>query len=341
MLIFKMKEELGGIPSEITLFIMDPIDPIRYPTLVLALGGNALIRPGETGTLAEQYARIREAMTHAADLVEAGFATVLTHGNGPMVGQLLLQMDCARALVPPMPLFISDADTEGSLGYLIQQCLVNELRRRGGKRGVATLITQVVVASDDPAFNAPDKPIGPFYTPGEVARLQRERGWRLFEDAGRGWRRVVPSPRPLTVVEQDIISYLLRGGFVVIAAGGGGVPVVRQEGGDLTGVEAVIDKDRTAAVLAREITADVLIFLTAVDYAYLDYRQADQRPLKTLTAAEARKYLEAGHFAPGSMGPKIDAAVDFLSRGGKRVLITQTASLARALQGQTGTHIFP
>ena len=336
-----MKEELGEIPSEIILFIMDPIDPVRYPTLVLALGGNALIRPGETGTLAEQYARIREAMTHAADLVEAGFATVLTHGNGPMVGQLLLQMDCARALVPPMPLFISDADTEGSLGYLIQQCLVNELQRRGDKRGVATVITQVVVASDDPAFSAPDKPIGPFYTQGEAARLQREQDWHLAEDAGRGWRRVVPSPRPLTVVEQDIISYLVHGGFVVIAAGGGGVPVVRQEGGDLTGVEAVIDKDRTAAVLAREITADLLIFLTAVDYAYLDYRQADQRPLKTLTAAEARKYLEAGHFAPGSMGPKIDAAVDFLSRGGKRVLITQTASLARALQGQTGTHIFP
>ena len=323
------------------LLQMMPIDPVRYPTLVLALGGNALIRPGESGTLEEQYARVRQAMAYTADLVAAGFACVLTHGNGPMVGQLLLQMDCARALVPPMPLFISDADTEGSLGYLIQQCLVNELRRRGQTRGVATVITQVVVDSADPAFSAPDKPIGPFYHKGEVERLQTERGWRLAEDAGRGWRRVVPSPRPLTVVEQGVISYLLRGGFIVIAAGGGGVPVVRREGGDLVGVEAVIDKDRTAAVLAREIAADLLIFLTAVDYVYLDYQKSSQRPVETLTAAAAQKYLEAGHFAPGSMGPKMEAAIDFLSRGGKRVLITQPESLALALQGHAGTHIFP
>ncbi len=320
---------------------MAPIDPVRYPTLVLALGGNALIRPGEQGTLAEQHRRISQAMAYCADLVTAGFTAVLTHGNGPMVGQLLLQMECARALVPPMPLFISDADTEGSLGYLLQQCLVNELQRRGGQRGVATVITQVVVAADDPAFSAPDKPIGPFYTPGEAARLHREQGWHLAEDAGRGWRRVVPSPRPLTVVEQEIIAYLVQGGFVVIAAGGGGVPVVRQEGGDLTGVEAVIDKDRTAAVLAREIAADLLIFLTAVEFAYLDYQKPGQRPLTTLTAAAAQALLEAGHFAAGSMGPKIEAAVDFLSRGGQRVLITQPETLAQALQGRTGTHILP
>ena len=320
---------------------MIPIDPVRYPTLVLALGGNALIRPGEPGTLAEQYRRISQAMAHTADLITAGFAAVLTHGNGPMVGHLLLQMECARALVPPMPLFISDADTEGSLGYLIQQCLVNELQRRGDKRGVATVITQVVVAADDPAFDAPDKPIGPFHPHGEVERLQRERGWLLAEDAGRGWRRVVPSPRPLTVVEQEIISYLLHGGFIVIAAGGGGVPVIRQANGDLVGVEAVIDKDRTAAVLAREIAANLLIFLTAVEYVYLDYQKPGQRLLKTLTATEAQRYLEAGHFAPGSMGPKIEAAIDFLSRGGKRVLITQAETLAQALQGHTGTHIFP
>jgi carbamate kinase len=319
---------------------MVPIDPVRYPTLVLALGGNALIRPGDAGTLEEQYRRISEAMAHTADLVTAGFAIVLTHGNGPMVGNLLLQMECARALVPPMPLFMSDADTEGSLGYLIQQCLVNELHRRGRTRGVATVITQVVVAADDPAFNAPDKPIGPFYTAAEVERLTTERGWRLAEDAGRGWRRVVPSPRPLTVVEQDIISYLLHGGIIVIAAGGGGVPVIRQEGGDLKGVEAVIDKDRTAAVLAREIAADLLIFLTAVEYVFLDYGKPSQRPLKTLDAAQTRKYLEAGHFAPGSMGPKMEAALDFLSQGGQRVLITQPETLAQALQGHTGTHIF-
>ncbi len=320
---------------------MIPLDPVRYPTLVLALGGNALIRPGEAGTLEEQYRRICEAMAHTAGLVTAGFACVLTHGNGPMVGHLLLQMDCARALVPPMPLFISDADTEGGLGYLIQQCLVNELRRRGLKRGVATVVTQVVVDAADPAFSAPDKPVGPFYPAGEAARLEKEQGWRLAEDAGRGWRRLVPSPRPLTVVEQEIISYLWRGGFIVIAAGGGGVPVVREADGDLVGVEAVIDKDRTAAVLARETAADLLIFLTAVDRVYLDYGKPEQRPLESLSAAEAQKYLEARHFPPGSMGPKMEAAIDFLKRGGKRVLITQPETLSEALQGQAGTHIFP
>jgi carbamate kinase len=268
---------------------MIPIDPVRYPKLVMALGGNALIRPGEPGTLEEQYRRISQAMAHTADLVTAGFASVITHGNGPMVGHLLLQMECARALVPPMPLFISDADTEGSLGYLIQQCLVNALRRRGRKQGVASVITQVVVAADDPAFLAPDKPIGPFYVAAEAERLQAERGWQLAEDAGRGWRRVVPSPRPLTIIEQDIISYLLQGGFIVIAAGGGGVPVVRGPDGDLIGVEAVIDKDRSAAVLARETAADLLIFLTAVAYAYADYQQPQPRPLPKLSAAEAQK----------------------------------------------------
>jgi len=320
---------------------MIPIDPVSYPKLVLALGGNALILPGEPGTLEEQYRRISQAMAPTADLVTAGFASVITHGNGPMVGQLLLQMECARALVPPMPLFISDADTEGGLGYLIQQCLVNELRRRGQERGVVTVVTQVVVSAADPAFLAPDKPIGPFYTADEAERLQTERGWLLAEDAGRGWRRLVPSPRPLTIIEQDIISYLLRGGIIVIAAGGGGVPVIRQPNGDLLGVEAVIDKDRAAAVLAREIAADLLIFLTAVAYVYLDYGQPGQRALQTLNCAEARKYWYDGHFASGSMGPKIEAAIDFLTQGGRRVLITQPENLAAALEGRTGTHIFP
>jgi carbamate kinase len=320
---------------------MIPIDPARYPKLVLALGGNALIRPGEAGTLEELRGRISQAMTPTADLVTAGFASVITHGNGPMVGHLLLQMECARATTPPMPLFMCDADTEGSLGYLIQQCLVNELHRRGRERGVVTVVTQVEVSPDDPAFGAPDKPIGPFYPADEAARLQTERGWQLLEDAGRGWRRVVPSPRPLSIIEQDIISYLLRGGIIVIAAGGGGVPVIRRPNGDLMGVEAVIDKDRASAVLAREIGADVLIFLTAVEYAYADYGRPGQRPLERLNSSEAFKYLEGGHFPPGSMGPKVESALDFLSQGGRRVLITQPESLPAALQGRTGTHIFP
>jgi carbamate kinase len=320
---------------------MIPIDPLRYPKSVIALGGNALIRPGEPGTLEEQRGRISQAMAQTADLVASGFASVITHGNGPMVGHLLLQMECARGLVPPMPLFILDADSEGGLGYLIQQCLVNELHRRGKERGVVTVVTQVVVSEDDPAFLAPDKPIGPFYPAEEAKRLQTERGWHLLEDAGRGWRRVAPSPRPLTIIEQEVISYLLQGGIIVIAAGGGGVPVIRRPDGDLIGVEAVIDKDRASAVLAREITADLLVFLTAVEHVYLDYLTPWQRPLLTLTCAEAGRYLRQGHFAPGSMGPKIESAVDFLSRGGRRVLITQPESLAQALLGRTGTHIFP
>jgi carbamate kinase len=309
--------------------------------LVMALGGNALIRPDEPGTLEEQRRRIGQVMAPTADLVMAGFTPLITHGNGPMVGHLLLQMECARALVPPMPLFISDADTEGSLGYLIQQCLGNELYRRSQERGVVTVVTQVEVAADDPAFGAPDKPIGPFYPPGEAARLQSERGWQLVEDAGRGWRRVVASPRPVTIIEQGIISYLLRGDIIVIAAGGGGVPVIRQSNGDLIGVAAVIDKDRTAALLARQISADLLIFLTAVEYVYADFLKPGQRPLLTLTCAEAQHYLQTGHFAAGSMGPKIESALDFLSQGGRRVLITQPESLAEALKGHTGTHILP
>jgi carbamate kinase len=321
---------------------MIPIDPVRYPKLVIALGGNALIRPEEAGTLEEQRRRISQAMAQTADLVTSGFASVITHGNGPMVGHLLLQMECARDTVPPMPLFMCDADTEGGLGYLIQQCLVNELHRRGKERGVVTVITQVVVSAGDPAFRAPDKPIGPFYPAGEAARLRTERGWHLAQDAARGWRRMVPSPRPLTIIEQDIISYLLKGGIIVIAAGGGGVPVVRLTGGDLVGVEAVIDKDRASAVLAREIAADLLIFLTAVEYVYLDYGKPQQRPLPTLDAAAARRHLQEGHFAPGSMGPKMESALDFLSQGGgRRVLITQPETLAEALRGRTGTHIFP
>ncbi len=319
---------------------MIPIDSVRYPKLVLALGGNALVRPGESGTLEEQRRRISRAMAPTADLVKAGFTLVITHGNGPMVGHLLLQMECARAQVPPMPLFISDADTEGSLGYLIQQCLRNELLRRGRKQGVVTVITQVVVAADDPAFAAPDKPIGPFYAAAEAESLRTERGWQLMEDAGRGWRRAVPSPRPVTIVEQEVISYLLQGGIVVIAAGGGGVPVVRRPDGELTGVEAVIDKDRAAAVLAREISADLLVMLTAVPYVYADFGRPTERPLPQLSAAAARRYLQEGHFPPGSMGPKMEAALDFLAQGGRRVLITQPESLAAALRGETGTHIF-
>jgi carbamate kinase len=318
---------------------MYPIEPCRYPKLVIALGGNALIRPGEAGTLPEQYERISQAMAATAAMLSAGFQAVITHGNGPVVGHLLLQMECAHNLVPPMPLFICDADSEGSLGYLIQQCLVNELRRLGRQTGVATVITQVLVAAADPAFQNPDKPIGPFYAAQEADRFQAERGWQMREDAGRGWRRLVPSPQPLDIIEQEVISYLLAGGFMVIAAGGGGVPVIRQSNGDLRGVEAVIDKDRASAVLGRAIGADGLIILTAVEQVYADYGKPGQRPLPNLSREEARRYLDEGQFAPGSMAPKIEAALDFLAGGGRRVLITRPENLPEALTGRTGTHM--
>jgi carbamate kinase len=318
---------------------MQPINPSRYPKLVLALGGNALILPGEAGTLEEQYGRISRAMAAVADMLTTGFQAVITHGNGPVVGHLLLQMECAQNIVPPMPLFICDADSEGSLGYLIQQCLTNELRRRGCQPKVATVITQVLVEETDPAFGNADKPIGPFYSAQEAERYQGERGWRLREDAGRGWRRVVPSPQPLEIIEQEVISYLLQGGIMVIAAGGGGVPVIRRPDGDLRGVEAVIDKDRAAAVLGRAIGADLLVFLTAVEHVYLDYRKPGQRPLTILGSGEARRYFQEGQFAPGSMAPKIEAALDFLAGGGRRVLITRPENLPEALAGRTGTHM--
>ncbi len=318
---------------------MLPINPTRYPKLIIALGGNALIRPGETGTLEQQYERISQAMAATANMLTAGFQTVITHGNGPLVGHLLLQMECAHNLVPPMPLFICDADSEGSLGYLIQQCLVNELQRRSCATGVATLITQVLVSETDPAFRNPDKPIGPFYSAQESERFQKERGWQMGEDAGRGWRRLVPSPQPLGIIEQKIISYLLQGGIIVIAAGGGGVPVIRRPNGDLQGVEAVIDKDRASAVLGRAINADLLVFLTAVEYVFLDYLRPGQRPLTDLSCEEAKKYLQDGQFGAGSMAPKIEAALDFMGGGGRRVLITSPESLPEALAGRTGTHM--
>jgi carbamate kinase len=311
----------------------------KPPIAVVALGGNALIRQGEKGEVEEQLRHIRESVLHLPLLLAKGYALVITHGNGPVVGQLLLQNEAARETVPSMPLDVCDADSEGSIGYLTQQTLVNVLRGQRGKRPVVSLITQIVVDPADPAFNRPTKPVGPFYTEVEAEELRRTKGWTVVADAGRGFRRVVPSPRPLQVVEEDAIRILLEHGVVVIAAGGGGVPVRRTETGELLGVEAVIDKDHASSLLARGLGARLLVILTAVDFVYRRFGQPDREPLPRLDVAMARRLLEEGEFAPGSMGPKIEAAIEFLEAGGEEVLITLPENLADALEGKTGTRI--
>jgi carbamate kinase len=315
--------------------------PRKPPIAVVALGGNALIRQGERGEVAEQLGHIRESVLHLPLLLAKGYALVITHGNGPVVGQLLLQNEAASATVPSMPLDVCDADSEGSIGYLTQQTLANVLRGRNGERLAVSLITQVVVDPEDPAFDLPTKPVGPFYAEAEAAELRRTRGWTVVADAGRGFRRVVPSPRPLRVVEEGAIRILLEHGVVVIAVGGGGVPVRQTETGELLGVEAVIDKDHASALLARRLGAPLLVILTAVEYVYRHFGRPDQEPLPRLDVSQARQLLQEGEFAPGSMGPKIEAAIDFLEGGGKEVLITLPERLADALEGKTGTRIVP
>lgn len=307
--------------------------------LVIALGGNAIQRPGQRGTVDEQIANIRRSLDGIVGVLATGSSLVLTHGNGPQVGQMLLMVEAARGQVPELPLGVCVADTEGALGYLIQQALVNRLRHERRPAAVVTIITQVVVDQADPAFAGPTKPVGPFLSRDEAERFRRQRGWTVVDDAGRGFRRVVPSPRPLAIIEGETIGRLLDAGVVVIAAGGGGVPIVEEPDGSLRGVDAVIDKDLASAVLARGIRAQQLVMLTGEPFVFLDYGGPTQRPLRTLAAQEARRHLQAGQFPPGSMGPKIEAALDFLTGGGAEVLITSIEGFTAALEGKTGTRI--
>jgi len=310
------------------------------PPVVIAIGGNALIRRDEQGTVEEQSAHADSCMAHIARLAGKGHPIVITHGNGPIVGNIVIQMECARNTVPPMPLYIADADSEGGIGFILQQSLHNHLQKHMKGVNVVSVITQVVVNKEDRAFRHPTKPIGPFYSEAEAGILKRERGWDVIEDSGRGWRRVVPSPKPLRIVEADSIKRLADAGDIVIAAGGGGVPVVQDRHGHLKGVEAVVDKDYASAVLAHQIKAETLIILTSVDCVYLDYGKATQRPLPTLDLLEAKAHLHEGQFPPGSMGPKVEAAVDFLKSGGREVIITSPESLDKALAGRAGTRVY-
>ena len=314
---------------------------MKSPLAVIAIGGNSLILDSKKITVADQYQAASETAHHIAALVAAGYRVVITHGNGPQVGFILLRSDLARNVLHQVPLDSCVADTQGALGYQIGQTLANELRRQGIQKSIATVVTQVLVDNQDPAFSNPTKPIGSFYTEEEARKHKADSGWTLKEDAGRGWRRVVASPKPLRIVEEDTVRLLLEQDVVVIAVGGGGIPVRENEKGELEGCAAVIDKDLASCLLAKNLKADLFIISTGVDKVAVDYKKPTQRELDKLTVAEAKKYLAEGQFPAGSMGPKIEAAIDFLEHGGKEVIITQPFLLEEAIAGRNGTHLVP
>ena len=305
---------------------------------VVAVGGNSITKAGQRGTIPEQFANARETARHIAGMIQKGWDVVITHGNGPQVGNILLRAEMASTVLPGLPLDTCGADSQGAMGYMIQQTLGSELAKKGIKRDVVTVVTQVVVDAADPAFEKPAKPIGPFYTREQAEKRQEDDGWDVVEDANRGWRRVVASPIPVRVVEAASIQALLNAGSLVIAVGGGGIPVVEVPDG-LKGVEAVIDKDHASRLLANDIGADMLLISTDVEQVALNFGKDDEVRLDRMTVDEAKRYHAEGHFAPGSMGPKVLAGIDFIEGGGKEVLITNPASIGRALDGETGTWI--
>jgi len=308
---------------------------------VVAIGGNSLIKDKRHRTVPDQYEAARETCVHIAGMIERGWNVAIGHGNGPQVGFILRRSELARHELHEVPLDFCGADTQGAIGYMLQQNLYNEFRRRRIQKRATTVVTQVLVDKDDPAFQNPTKPIGSFMDEAEALRRAGTEGWNVVEDAGRGWRRVVPSPLPRRVVEQDAVKELLDAGFVVITVGGGGIPVVEDEDGNLTGTAAVIDKDYASSLLAQGIGADLFLISTAVEKVSLNFGQANQKDVDQMTVAEAKRYMAEGHFAPGSMLPKIQAIIWFLEAGGKEALITNPANLERALAGETGTRMVP
>ena len=307
---------------------------------LVAFGGNVIHKTGEAGTYAEQQANARNMCRRLVPVLERGYELVVTHGNGPQVGNLLMQNELAREVVPDLPLDVLVAQTEGSLGYILQQELLNELRHHDIRKQVVTLITQGIVDRDDPAFADPTKPVGPFYTAAEADKLrQRFPHWRVEEDAGRGYRRVVPSPMPKRIVQNGMVRALVYAGNVVLALGGGGVPMTKDARNEYVGVEAVIDKDLSSALLAIDIKADLFVLLTNTPRVSLNYGQPNERALETLTCEQARRYLDKGQFPAGSMGPKIHAALIYLATGGREVVITDPKNLAAALDGRAGTRV--
>ena len=310
--------------------------------VVIAIGGNSLIADPGSPDIPHQWEAVRETCRHVADMVADGWQVVMTHGNGPQVGYILRRAEIARreADIHDVPLDLVVADTQGSIGYMLQQALDNSLRRVGMNHTVATLITQMRVDPSDPAFDNPTKPVGGFMSAAEAAAAQAE-GWRVMEDAGRGWRRAVASPKPLVINEIHAIQSLVLSGYIVIVCGGGGVPVIRNEVGSLRGVDAVIDKDHASSLLAQTLRADLLLISTSIEKVCLHFNTAREQGIDEMTLRQAERFLEQGHFARGSMYPKIEAVIDFVHNGGPRAIITNPANLTRALHGETGTRIIP
>jgi carbamate kinase len=310
---------------------------------VVAIGGNSLIKDKQHQTVEDQYQAAKETCKHIADMIKQGWDVAIGHGNGPQVGFILRRSEIAARVagMHEVPLDACGADSQGAIGYALQQNLRNEFDRRGMAKDAATVITQVRVDADDPAFENPSKPIGGFMEQDQAQRRAEQEGWSVVEDAGRGWRRVVASPFPQEIVELPAVRRLVDAGIITITVGGGGIPVVENEDGDLRGVAAVIDKDYASALLAQSIDADLFLISTAVEHVCLNFGEADQEPIKEMAVAEAKEYIEEGHFAAGSMLPKIKAIVWFLEEGGQEAIITNPENIARALKGETGTRIVP
>jgi carbamate kinase len=309
-------------------------------SMLIAVGGNSLIRAGETGTVAEQWANARRTAAAIVQLIRAGYHLVVTHGNGPQVGAQLLRSERASDQVPAQTLDVCGAASQGEIGYFLAQSVRDELAARNLEMQVVGMVTQTIVRADDPAMQHPTKPIGPFYSQAQAEERQRVLGWHIIEDAGRGYRRVVPSPEPVGIVELEVIRSLMDQGVLVVACGGGGIPVV-QCGKELKGIEAVIDKDRASALLAAKLGVDIFAISTDIDFVYLDYNRPTQHALQCLTVSELETHYRAGHFPKGNMGPKVESAVRFLRAGGKQVVITSYEHLTDAVVGRTGTRIVP
>ncbi len=308
--------------------------------VVIALGGNAILQPGQKGTFEEQMANVETTCKQLTQMVLSGkYKIVITHGNGPQVGNILLQNETAKDVAAPMPLYVCGAESQGLIGFMIQQSLHNLLQEAGkGDIPVATVVTQVVVDENDPAFENPSKPVGPFYSEEEAQRLAEEKGYHIKEDAGRGWRRVVPSPDPIEIFEKEAIRQLIAARSIVIAYGGGGIPVVKKDG-KLKGVDAVIDKDLAGERLAVDVEAKIFLILTDVDQVKLNYKTPQEKGISHMTVEEAKRYREEGHFAKGSMEPKVRAAIRFIEAGGEKAIITSLDKAMEALEGKAGTTI--
>jgi carbamate kinase len=310
-------------------------------TAVIALGGNAITKSDQEDTISNQFSNTRKSLDEIVELARDGYGLVVTHGNGPQVGNALLRIELARGKAPILPLGVCVADTEGGMGYMIEQSLQNRLRAENIDRMVTTIITQVIVDKKDPSIDNPTKYIGQFYTEEEARNYESKRGWSMKKDADRGWRRVVPSPKPIATVPGKFIRQLVDQGIIVIAAGGGGIPVYINDNGNYDGFDAVIDKDRASAVLAREIGAEIFAILTSIDKVYINFGKENQKALDTITVSVAEKYVKEGHFPSGSMGPKMEAAIQFIKDGGEMVVISSLEDARKSFHEEAGTRIIP